>query len=133
MGRIDHADDPGTEPVPPCPEVDPAELANAATRLEMMGGPVVMFCDRGVKANLKGHWRELVPRDDAHWGAEEFGVDPDAIPADVDVVVCWPDGGYVQPIQRTLVIGTGLWSYSRQRLQENALEDLARQQVVDLG
>ena len=133
VGRIDHADDPGTEPVPPCPEVDPAELANEATRLEMMGGPVVMFCDRGVKATLKGHWCDLLPRDDAHWWAEEFGVDPDAIPADVDVVVCWPDGGYVQPIQRTLVIGTGLWSYSRQRLQENALEDLARQQVVDLG
>jgi len=49
------------------------------------------------------------------------------------VVVCWPDGGYVQPIQRTLVIGTGLWSYSRQRLQENDLEDLTRRQVVDLG
>ena len=133
VGRIDHADDPGTEPVPPCPEVDPAELADEATRLEMMGGPVVMFCDRGVKATLKGHWCDLLPRDDAHWWAEEFGVDPDAIPADVDVGVCWPDGGYVQPIQRTLVIGTGLWSYSRQRLQENALEDLARQQVVDLG
>ena len=133
VGRIDHADEPGAGPVPPCPEVDPAELADEATRLEMMGGPVVMFCDRGVKATLKGHWCDLLPRDDAYWWAEEFGVDSDAIPADVDVVVCWPDGGYVQPIQRTLVIGTGLWSYSRQRLQENALEDLARQQVVDLG
>ena len=45
---------------------------------------------------------------------------------------CWPDGDYVQPIQRTLVIGEGLWSYSPQRLQENALEGLARLQVVDL-
>ena len=49
VGHIDHADDPGTEPVPPCPEVDPAELADEATRLEMMGGPVVMFCERGVE------------------------------------------------------------------------------------
>ena len=132
VGRIDHADEPGAGPVPPCPEVDPAELADEATRLEMMGGPVVMFCERGVDAAMKDHWCDLLPSDDAHWWAEEFGVDPDAIPADVDVVVCWPDGGYVQPIQRTLVIGTGLWSYSRQRLQENALEDLARRQVVDL-
>ena len=27
VGRIDHADDPGTEPVPPCPEVDPADIS----------------------------------------------------------------------------------------------------------
>ncbi|GIT77044.1 MAG: hypothetical protein Ct9H300mP31_15750 [Acidimicrobiaceae bacterium] len=94
---------------------------------------MVMFCARGREGHLKGALVRPAARDDAHWWAEEFGVDPDAIPADVDVVVCWPDGGYVQPIQRTLVIGTGLWSYSRQRLQENALEDLARQQVVDLG
>jgi len=133
VGRIDHADDPGTEPVPPCPEVDPAELADEATRLEMMGGPVVMFCDRGAKATMKGHWCDLLPRDDAHWWAEEFGIDPATIPTDVDVVICWPDGGYIQPIQRTLVIGTGLWSYSRQRLQENDLEDLTRRQVIDLG
>jgi len=132
VGRIDHADEPGAGPVPPCPEVDPAELADEATRPEMMDGPVVMFCNRGVDASMKGHWCDTLPSSDAYWWAEEFGIHQDQIPADSDVVVCWPDDGYVQPIQRTLVIGDGLWSYSHQRLQENALEGLARLQVIDL-
>jgi len=132
VGRIDHAAEPGAEPVPPCPEVDPAELADEATRPEMMDGPVVMFCNRGVDASMKGHWCDTLPISDAYWWAEEFGIHQDQIPADSDLVVCWPDDGYVQPIQRTLVIGDGLWSYSHQRLQENALEGLARLQVIDL-
>ena len=132
VGRIDHADEPGAGPVPPCPEVDPAELADEATRPEMMDGPVVMFCNRGVDASMKGHWCDTLPSSDAYWWAEEFGIHQDQIPADSDLVVCWPDDGYVQPIQRTLVIGDGLWSYSHQRLQENALEGLARLQVIDL-
>jgi hypothetical protein len=132
VGRIDHADKPGAGPVPPCPEVDLAELADEATRPEMMGGPVVMFCNRGVDASMKGHWCDTLPSSDAYWWAEEFGIHQDQIPTDSDVVVCWPDDGYVQPIQRTLVIGDGLWSYSHQRLQENALEGLARLQVIDL-
>ena len=132
VGRIDHADEPGAGPVPPCPEVDPAELADEATRPEMMDGPVVMFCNRGVDASMKGHWCDTLPSSDAYWWAEEFGIHQDQIPADSDLVVCWPDDGYVQPIQRTLVIGDGLWSYSHQRLQENALEGLTRLQVIDL-
>ena len=132
VGRIDHADEPGAGPVPPCPEVDPAELADEATRPEMMDSPVVMFCNRGVDASMKGHWCDTLPSSDAYWWAEEFGIHQDQIPADSDLVVCWPDDGYVQPIQRTLVIGDGLWSYSHQRLQENALEGLTRLQVIDL-
>ena len=133
VGRIDHADEPGAEPVPPCPEVDLDDLTGDSGGMErMMGEAVVMFCDRGVDASMKGHWCDMLPSSDAHWWAEEFGFHQDQIPADSDVVVCWPDGGYVQPIQRTLVIGDGLWSYSRQRLQENALEGLARLQVIDL-
>ncbi len=133
VGRIDHADEPGAEPVPPCPVVDLDELTSDSNRMEeMMDDLVVMFCDRGVDATMKGHWCERMPQGEGYWFAEEFGIDPEAIPEDQDLLACWPDGDYVQPIQRTLVIGDGLWSYSRQRLQENSLEGLARLQVVDL-
>ena len=133
LGRIDHADEPGAEPVPPCPVVDLDELTSDSNRMEeMMDDLVVMFCDRGVDATMKGHWCERMPQGEGYWFAEEFGIDPEAIPEDQDLLACWPDGDYVQPIQRTLVIGDGLWSYSRQRLQENSLEGLARLQVVDL-
>ena len=122
-GRIDHHDAEMIEPVPPCPVVS------------IVDGdvPVVMICDPDAPTSMRGHWCEPLPREESKWWAEEFGVDPETLPADRDVVVCWPDGGNVRPIQRTLVIGDGLWSYSRQRVQENALDGLERRQVVTLG
>ena len=66
------------------------------------------------------------------WWATEFGLDPENLPADGGIVVYWPHRGHIQPIQRTLVIGDGLWSYSWRRIQENALDDLDRRQVVSL-
>jgi len=124
-GRIDHRDDEVVEPVPPCPLVD---VDGAAIE-----GALVMTCERGSGASMRDHWCDPLPREESKWWAEEFGVDPDTLPADREVVVCWPDGGYVQPIQRTLVVGDGLWSYSSRRLQENALDGLERRQVVPLG
>ena len=122
-GRIDHRDTDQIDPVPPCPVVSAADG----------DAPVVMVCDPDAATSMRGHWCEPMPRGESKWWAEEFGVDPETLPTDHDVVVCWPDGGHVQPIQRTLVIGDGLWSYSRQRIQENAWADLSRRQVVPLG
>jgi hypothetical protein len=122
-GRIDHRDAEKVEPVPPCPVVSTADG----------DAPVVMICDPGSPTSMRGHWCEPMPREESKWWAEEFGVDPETLPTDRNVVVCWPDGGNVRPIQRTLVIRDGLWSYSWQRIQENALDGLDRRQVVTLG
>ncbi len=122
-GRIDHRDAEKVEPVPPCPVVSTADG----------DAPVVMICDPGSPTSMRGHWCEPMPREESKWWAEEFGVDPETLPTDRNVVVCWPDGGNVQPIQRTLVISDGLWSYSWRRIQENALDGLDRRQVVTLG
>ncbi len=122
-GRIDHRDDEMVEPVPPCPVVSTVDG----------DVPVVMICDPGAPTSMRGHWCEPLPREESKWWAEEFGVDPETLPPDSDVVVCWPDGGNVRPIQRTLVIGDSLWSYSWQRIQENELDGLERRQVVTLG
>ncbi len=122
-GRIDHRDAEKVEPVPSCPVVSTADG----------DAPVVMICDPGSPTSMRGHWCEPMPREESKWWAEEFGVDPETLPTDRNVVVCWPDGGNVQPIQRTLVISDGLWSYSWRRIQENALDGLDRRQVVTLG
>ena len=122
-GRIDHRDADQVEPVPPCPVVSTAYGDT----------PVVMVCEPDAPTSMRGHWCEPMPREESKWWAEEYGVDPETLPADRDVVVCWPDGGNVRPIQRTLVIGDGLWSYSWQRLQENAWDGLGRRQIVTLG
>jgi hypothetical protein len=122
-GRIDHRDAEKVEPVPPCPVVSTPEV----------DAPVIMTCDLGAPVSMSGHWCEPLHREESKWWTEDFGVDLETIPTDRDLVVCWPDGGYVQPIQRTLVIDDGLWSYSRQRIQENAMEGLDRRQVIRLG
>jgi len=121
-GRIDHRDDKVAEPVPPCPLID---IGGA-----VIGGPVIMTCEPNSRASMRDHWCDLLPAEGSKWWAEEFGLDPDEVPEDRDLVVCWPDSGYVQPIQRTLVIGGSLWSYSWRRLQENALNGLDRRQVI---
>ena len=123
-GRIDHRDDEVAEPVPPCPLADVGDAA--------IEGAVVMTCEVNSGASMRDHWCDPLPREEAKWWAEEFGLDPEDLPDDREVVVCWPDGGYVQPIQRTLVVGDGLWSYSWRRVQENALDGLDRRQVVRL-
>ncbi|MDG2428051.1 MAG: beta-propeller domain-containing protein [Acidimicrobiales bacterium] len=121
-GRINHRDAEKIEPVPPCPVVSRPD-GDAS---------VVMVCDLDAPTLMSGHWCEPMPRQDTKWWPEEFGFDPETLPVDSDLVVCWPDGGYIQPIQRTLVIGDGLWSYSRHRIQENALDGLASRQVIRL-
>ena len=123
-GRIDHRDDEVAEPVPPCPLADVGDAA--------IEGAVVMTCEIGSGASMRDHWCDPLPREEAKWWAEELDLDPEDLPDDRDVVVCWPDGGYVHPIQRTLVVGNGLWSYSWRRVQENALDGLDRRQVVRL-
>ena len=124
-GRSDHRDDEATEPVPPCPV-----LAMTGPAID---GAVVMACEAGSRTSMAGHWCDPMPREESKWWATEFGLDPENLPADRDIVVCWPNSGHIQPIQRMLVIGDGLWSYSWRRIQENALDDLDRLQVVSLG
>ncbi|GIS99664.1 MAG: hypothetical protein CM1200mP26_13770 [Acidimicrobiales bacterium] len=123
-GRIDHRDDEATEPVPPCPVLSMTGPA--------IDGAVVMACEAGSRTSMAGHWCDPMPREESKWWATEFGLDPENLPADRDIVVCWPNSGHIQPIQRMLVIGDGLWSYSWRRIQENALDDLDRRQVVSL-
>ena len=124
-GRIDHRDDEAAEPVPPCPVLSMTGPA--------VDGVVVMACQAGSRTSMAGHWCDPMPREESKWWATEFGLDPENLPADHDIVVCWPNSGHIQPIQRMLVIGDGLWSYSWRRIQENALDDLDRLQVVSLG
>jgi len=130
-GRIDHRDDYAVEPVPPCPVVDTG--GESGLPGIKIGEAVIMACEIGSGASIRGHWCDVLPAEESKWWTEEFGLDPDDLSEDREVVVCWPDGGSVRPIQRTLVIGDGLWSYSWRRVQENALDGFDRRQVVHLN
>ncbi len=140
VGRIDHQpEDDELEPVvtPPCPTIDPADLGVGEDGIEI-GLPVeqgvFMLCDDdGTYPQMKGHWCEALPGEEAKWYAEEFGATNIDIPDGVMFTFCFPESReWQQPIQRTLVIGDDLWSYSRGRLQANALDGLDRTDAVNL-
>jgi len=135
VGRIDHEDDDGSEPVPPCPLVDLEEYGSVLEDIEMMWGetPTMILCDAdGPYPEMDGYWCEVASEQDIEYYGEEFGLDAVELPEGKSIGICFPDGwDWVPPIERTLVIGDDLWSYSQGRLQANSLADLVRLQVVE--
>ena len=139
VGRIDHSPDDDEEaPLvePPCPTVDPADLGveEGDSFFGMSTETIVfMFCDDdGVYPQMKGFSCEALPGEEAIWYAEDFGITDLTVPDSTMFTACWPQNyEWQRPIQRTLVIGDDLWSYSYGRLQANALDGLARLDAID--
>ncbi|MBC8363462.1 MAG: beta-propeller domain-containing protein [Actinobacteria bacterium] len=140
VGRIDHSpEDDEVAPLvePPCPTVDPADLGaeEGDSFFGMSTETIVfMFCDDdGVYPQMKGFSCESLPTEEAVFYAEEFGIDDLTLPDGKMFTACWPQNyEWQRPIQRTLVIGEDLWSYSYGRLQSNALDGLARLDAINL-
>jgi uncharacterized secreted protein with C-terminal beta-propeller domain len=138
VGRIGHSPDDDEEaPLvePPCPTVDPSDLGVGEGEVfwgMSIDNIVFMFCDDdGVYPQMKGFSCESLPGEEAIGYAEEFGIGDLTVPEDTMFTACWPQNyEWQRPIQRTLVIGEDLWSYSYGRLQANALDDLARLDTV---
>jgi len=146
VGRIDHlvASD-EEEPVveAPCPTIDPGELGLDEIQIGLpLDRAVYMLCDEDTWPEMKGFWCQTFGQEDWFDIAEGLGVGPDVLQIFVELVpegqqltTCLPeeyDYNWAPPIQRTLVIGEDLWSYSYGRLQANALDGLDRTDVVNL-
>ncbi len=146
VGRIDHlpASD-EEEPVvePPCPTIDPDELGLDEIQIGLpLDRAVYMLCDDDTWPEMKGFWCQTFGQEAWFDIAEGLGAGPDVVQTFVELVpegqqltVCLPeeyDYNWTPPIQRTLVIGEDLWSYSYGRLQANALDGLDRTDVVNL-
>ena len=133
VGRIDHTpDDTGGPVVFPCPLIDPAEGADMLPRPP--GGMTLMLCTDGGHPQVRDHWCEYMNAEEVRRYGMEFGVTGIEVPEGAMVAACFPDDqGWVPPIERTLVIGDDLWSYSRNRVQANDMATLTRLQVVGLG
>ena len=133
VGRIDHTpDDTGGPVVFPCPLIDPAEGADILPRPP--GGMTLMLCTDGGHPQVRDHWCEYMNAEEVRRYGMEFGVTGIEVPEGAMVAACFPDDqGWVPPIERTLVIGDDLWSYSRNRVQANDMATLTRLQVVGLG
>ena len=144
VGRIDHlpASD-EEEPVvePPCPTIDPGELGLDEIQIGLpLDRAVYMLCDDDTWPEMKGFWCQTFGQEAWFDIAEGLGAGPDVVQTFVELVpegqqltICLPeDYEWTPPIQRTLVIGEDLWSYSYGRLQANALDGLDRTDVVNL-
>ena len=146
VGRIDHLPESDEEePLvePPCPTIDPGEIGLDEIQIGLpLDRAVYMLCGDDTWPEMKGFWCQTFGEEDWFDIAEGLGVGPDVletftelVPEGQQLTTCIPeeyDYNWTPPIQRTLVIGEDLWSYSYGRLQANALEGLDRTDVVNL-
>ena len=134
VGRIDHDDEPSESPAePPCPLVDDQMLDFGQQEWISEEGLTIMICD-DYNIDFDGQECEVLSGEEAAMYGEEFGISTDIdIPEDSTIAICWPSNyDWMPTIERSLVIGDQLWTYSFDRLQANNLTTLARQQVVNL-
>ena len=146
VGRIDHLpaydeEEPVVEP--PCPTIDPGELGLDEIQIGLpLDRAVYMLCDEDTRPEMKGFWCQTLEQEAFFDIAEGLGVSPvvlqtltDLVPEGQQLTTCLPEDfeyRWTPPIQRTLVIGENLWSYSYGRLQANALDGLDRTDAVNL-
>jgi hypothetical protein len=96
-------------------------------------GLTIMICD-DYNIDFDGQECEVLSVEEAILYGEEFGISSDIdIPEDSTIAICWPSNyDWMPTIERSLVIGDQLWTYSFDRLQANDLATLDRQQVINL-
>jgi hypothetical protein len=131
IGRVSHLDD-RAEPTSDCRVLDAAEvpsdselwwmISDGYGRVQLcdaaaVGGWGTWYCERIALADLQ-YW--FGNPDDAATTIESLGA------AQGDrVEMCWPDGGYQEAIQRSLVIDGALWTTTPATIQANDLDSLA--------
>jgi len=146
LGRVDHKPDPGKATEFPCPTID-ANLLGGDAYLE--GGEAelalfipeditIMLCvaddtdpDKDLYPWVDGYMCEFLDADGVDEYGTEFGIDAIDVPEGATVGACFPNNwGWMPQIERTLIAGDDLWSYSWGQIQSNDLSSLERLQTV---
>ena len=139
VGRITHVSE-TSEPTTDCEPLD-AELFSENTELFWMAQQGnVQFCDAGDNGGYGDWYCDPIPLDDIrYWGPED---EMEAVIAQLTdgepgpehrIELCWPDGGeWRRQIQRSIVVGADLWTFSWDQLQANELDSLEIRAVLTL-
>ena len=149
MGRVNHMPDPGGPIEFPCPTID-ADLFGGAAVPEGIEAELALFVPEGITLMLcvadetdpekdiypwvDGYMCEFLNADDVAEYGMEFGIEALEVPEGATIGACFPDNyTWMPPIERTLIIGNDLWSYSWGQVQANNLASLERLQTVRFG
>ncbi len=127
IGRIDHGTEaPAKLGATDCRKVTAQELAGNKAGVSIGGDQLVLIC-QGQSTGAIGYTCNRVPPQVVQNSAPD-----NTVPADGHVEICYPTWNRPNPIQRSLVIGSSLWTLSQQQLQANALDTLARTARIEL-
>jgi len=98
---------------------------------------IVQVCGPTEPSSVTGYYCEAIPLEEAEWIKEGYldgDVDLDAIAGPDDrIEICWPEYDRWNPIQRSLIIDSDLWTMSWKLLQANSLDDLSVLNQIGIG
>jgi hypothetical protein len=131
LGRVSHVPIEG-EPSSDCREITSADLTSEESELYWMtqeNSGHIQLCEPDAAGGWGGWYCEVIPFDeiDAWFGSGNAAIgDLTAIGAGSGdrIEMCWPDGGHMEAIQRSLVIDDTLWTVTPSSLQANSLVSL---------
>ncbi len=132
LGRVSHLDV-DAPPASDCRVITSDDLTEDASELFWMttdGQAHVQVCEPGQVGGWGSWYCDRIPGSEIQFwygdpsvAAEELG--RLGIGDDSTIEICWPDGGYQEAVQRSLVIDDTLWTMTPSAVQANQLDDLS--------
>lgn len=130
IGRVSHVAD-GAQPSSDCRTLTADDVPEDTELFWMVndGTGHVQLCDDTDRGGY-GTWPcEPIPLDDLqYWIGDPAAADDAIAKLGADggdrIEICWPDGGYQEAIQRSLVVDGTLWTTTPSAIQANAIDGL---------
>ena len=131
VGRVTHVR-PDAQPTSDCRVIEGDELTPEGSELWWMatdGYGRVQLCEPGATGGWGTWYCDPIPveqLEDWYGNADTAAADLAAIGAEQGdrIEICWPDGGYEEAIQRSLVVDDTLWTTAFSTIQANRLDGL---------